>query len=135
MSSAVPLAADRRTTRHSGIQSEDVVQTVLDVLDDADCRQILETTADDPMTASELSTECGLPLSTTYRKLDMLTEAGFLAERTRVRLSGKHTSEYSRIFEGVTISSGPGGGLELRVSRRDGIQRSGIGLSADEIGG
>ncbi|MEF8856503.1 MAG: ArsR family transcriptional regulator, partial [Haloplanus sp.] len=60
---------------------------------------------------------CDLPLSTTYRKLDELTEAGLLAERTRLCPDGKHASEYVRVVEEVLVDAGAG--FELTISRRD----------------
>lgn len=52
------------------------VESLFDILDDADCRSILRTTSEGALSASELSEECDIPLSTTYRKLESLTEAG-----------------------------------------------------------
>lgn len=91
------------------------VEEVLAALDDADCRAILDATSGEALSASELSEACDLPLSTTYRKLDLLTDAGLLEERTRIRQSGKHANEYSRLVEEVLVSVGADGGLELRV--------------------
>ena len=56
-----PLAADHPQ-----------LQVVLDALDDPECRTIIEQ-MEAPMTAKELSENCDVPLSTTYRKLDLLT--------------------------------------------------------------
>ncbi|QLC34896.1 helix-turn-helix transcriptional regulator (plasmid) [Halarchaeum sp. CBA1220] len=94
------------------------VQDVLDVLDDADCQAILEATSADARSASELAERCDIPLSTVYRKLEALTDAGFLAERTRVRRSGRHANEYERCVEEVTLSVDGDGSFALRVERR-----------------
>jgi len=51
-------------------------ETVLTALDDSDCRALLEATADGALTAAELIDRCDVPRSTTYRKLDQLTEPG-----------------------------------------------------------
>lgn len=76
---------------------------VLDALDDEDCRAFV-TRLETPMTASELSEACDVPLSTTYRKLDLLTEASLLAERTEIRRDGQHTTRYAVDFETVRIT-------------------------------
>ncbi|MFB6097483.1 MAG: helix-turn-helix domain-containing protein [Haloferacaceae archaeon] len=76
---------------------------VLTALNDTDCRRILEATAAEALTASELAEACDLPLSTTYRKVDLLTDAGLLSERVRLRTSGKHPSEYRRSFDDVVV--------------------------------
>lgn len=95
------------------------VEEVLAALDDADCRAILDATSGEALSASELSEACDLPLSTTYRKIDMLADTGLLEERTRIRQSGKHANEYSRLVEEVLVSVGTDGGLELRVMECD----------------
>lgn len=75
---------------------------VLDALQDEDCRAFV-TRLETPMTASELSEACDVPLSTTYRKLDILTEASLLAERTEIRKDGQHTTRYAVDFQTVQI--------------------------------
>lgn len=100
------------------IVAESAVQQLLNALDDADCRAILDATREQALTAKEVSEAHDLPLSTTYRKLDLLTEAGLLEERTRIRRSGKHASEYTRLVDDVVISLGPRGETEVRVSQR-----------------
>lgn len=78
------------------------LQSVLDALDDEDCRRIIEVLTD-PMTAKEISEGCDMPLSTTYRKLDLLTEASLLSERTVIQSDGHHTTQYEIAFERVEI--------------------------------
>ncbi|MDS0282889.1 helix-turn-helix domain-containing protein [Haloarcula onubensis] len=77
--------------------------TVLDALDDEDCRKIVGT-LDEPMTASEVSEASGVPLSTTYRKLELLTDAALLHEGVEVRADGQHASRYAVDFEAVVIA-------------------------------
>jgi DNA-binding transcriptional ArsR family regulator len=79
-------------------------QTLFEALRDADSRAILDETGSEALSAKEISEACDLPLSSTYRKLDTLTEAGLLEERTRIRQSGKHPSEYIRAVEEVVVS-------------------------------
>lgn len=76
---------------------------VLDALDDEDCREIVSV-LERPMTASEISEASGVPLSTTYRKLELLTDASLLYEGVDVRPDGQHTSRYMIDFEEVVIS-------------------------------
>lgn len=99
------------------------VETVLGALEDGDCRAILEVTSEDSLTAGEVSDSLDLPLSTAYRKLDTLTEAGLLDEEIRLSRSGKHTSEYVRAVEDVEISMDPDG-IELRLVHRCGADGS-----------
>lgn len=90
--------------------------TILTALEDPDCRALLEATTDEALTASELMERCDVPRSTTYRKLEQLTEAGLLDERVRLSTDGKHASEYRRTFEDVTISLEESGGLTVGLS-------------------
>lgn len=78
------------------------LETVLDALDDAECRRIVRQ-LDEPMSASQISDQCDIPSSTTYRKLDMLTAASILSEQTTIRQDGHHTSEYVVAFEAVSV--------------------------------
>lgn len=92
-------------------------ETVLAALDDPDCRTLLEATTDEALTAQELADRCEVPRSTTYRKVEQLTEAGLLEESVRLRTDGKHASEYRRSFEDVTISLSAGDGFEVGISQ------------------
>lgn len=112
-----PVSSPRHT-EPATVADEETVQSVLDALDDADCRRILAATDGDARSASELAESCDIALSTTYRKLDTLTDLGLLSEQLRVRRSGAHTSEYRRAVDDVTVSVSATG-VELRVARRD----------------
>lgn len=101
------------------VVNERSIQELLDVLDDADCRAILDATSDTALSANEVSETCELPLSTAYRKLDLLTNTELLDERTRIRRSGKHASEYSRSVSDVVVSISNHGEIELEVSHRE----------------
>ncbi|QRY22563.1 MULTISPECIES: helix-turn-helix domain-containing protein [unclassified Halobacterium] len=79
------------------------LQDVLDALDDAGCRDIIEA-LDEPRTAKEISDRSGVPMSTTYRKLDLLTDAALLEERAVLQDDGHHTTEYVVAFEDVVIT-------------------------------
>lgn len=103
-------------------------EAVLEILNDSDCRAILAATSEEARSATELSECCELPLSTAYRKLDRLTEAGVLVERTRVRLSGKHASEYRRAVEGVRVTISEGGEMELTITRGGDGDRTAVEL-------
>jgi len=92
------------------------LQAVLDALDDPDCRAII-TELDAPMTASELSDAADVPLSTTYRKLDLLTEASLLSERTEIRSDGQHTTRYEVAFDDVRIALDEGRSFDVGITR------------------
>lgn len=99
------------------VAGEEDIGSILTALDDADCRTILEELGDDVYrSASELSERCDVPLSTTYRKLELLEEAGLLEERLRIRQSGRHASEYARRVEGVRVAVDGDDGIALELS-------------------
>lgn len=100
------------------LDTEDAVQTVLDAFEDADCRAILDRTSDESLTASEVATACDLPLSTTYRKLKLLTDARLLEEETPISHNGKHATEYRRIVEDVIVSLDSKSETVIRTARK-----------------
>lgn len=91
-------------------------ETVLAALEDPDCRALLEATTDEALTAGELTERCDVPRSTTYRKLEQLTDAGLLEEGVRLSTDGKHASEYRRAVDDITISLGESDGVTLGLS-------------------
>ncbi|NHN61509.1 MULTISPECIES: helix-turn-helix domain-containing protein [Halorussus] len=99
-----------------GVEDAPDLQAVLDALDDPDCRAIVRQ-LDEPMTASEISEAADIPLSTVYRKLDVLTEASLLSELTEVRSDGHHTTRYDVDFEEVSFALTEDRELEVSVSR------------------
>lgn len=106
---------DDGPTTHADAEN---VQNILDALDDADCRTILEATRDATLTVNEISEQYDLPQSTAYRKVDLLADAGLLDESLRVRRSGKHVSEYDCGIEDVTLSV-DASGVALTVDHAD----------------
>lgn len=101
-----------------GGESTDIdSQTIFTALEDPDCRTLLEAASDEAMTAQELTAQCDIPRSTTYRKVELLTESGLLEEQVRLRPDGKHASEYRRAFEEFVVTLSDSNALEVDVSR------------------
>lgn len=92
--------------------------TVLDALNDEDCRRILSR-LDDPLTAAEISDRCEIPLSTVYRKVERLADAALVEERTEIRSDGHHATAYVRDFEAATVRVTDGGEVDVEVADRD----------------
>lgn len=95
-----------------GQDAEPELQDVLDALEDPDCRTIVRQ-LEEPRTARELSEECDMALSTTYRKLELLSNASLVDERTKIRPGGHHTTQYALNFDAVRIALD--GALEFAV--------------------
>jgi DNA-binding transcriptional ArsR family regulator len=102
--------------RERGAEDPPELQTVLDALDDPDCRTIVRRLTE-PMTASDVSEMTDVPLSTTYRKLDLLTEASILEERTEIREGGHHTTNYVLDFESIRIALSDDREFEVSITR------------------
>ncbi|MHB9288854.1 helix-turn-helix domain-containing protein [Halobacteriales archaeon Cl-PHB] len=114
-----PIAAGRdcfSDTAETTLTDATAVDAVLGVLDDADCRAMLEATDDTALSAQELAEACDLAQSTTYRKVEMLDEAGLLDENIRIKPSGKHTSEYSCAVDDLTVDLDAEAGLTVTLS-------------------
>ncbi|QSG05283.1 transcriptional regulator [Halapricum desulfuricans] len=93
------------------------LQDVLDALDDPECRAIIRE-LDEPMTASEISDASDIPLSTTYRKLELLTEASLLSEGVEIRPDGQHASTYELDFKEVVIGVTDDLDFDVSIARR-----------------
>src|SRR6056297_2261447 len=87
-----------------------------DVLDDPACRRIIMELRE-PMTAREIADATDIPLSTLYRKLDLLSEAALVAEQTEIREDGHHTSRYRITVESVNISLTDDGEFLVTIDR------------------
>lgn len=91
-------------------------QAVLAALDDDACRAILEATSEESLTATEVSEQCDIPMSTAYRKVEKLADAELVEERVRINTSGKHATEYRKNFDDVRVSV-DAGEIEIRMTK------------------
>ncbi|WP_458189744.1 ArsR/SmtB family transcription factor [Haladaptatus sp. NG-WS-4] len=91
-------------------------QDVLDALEDPACRRIIME-LNDPMTARELADGTDIPLSTLYRKLDILSDASLVTELTEIREDGHHTSRYRIAIESVNITLDENREFEVAIER------------------
>lgn len=92
------------------------LQEVVDALDDPDCRTIIRV-LEEPMTASEIADATDIPLSTTYRKLSLLSDASLLEEGTEIRADGHHTTIYLVAFDAVRLALDDQREFEVSISR------------------
>jgi predicted transcriptional regulator len=93
---------------------------VLDVLGDEYAREILIATRTRPMTATTIADELDAAPSTVYDRIDDLTAAGFLTERTRRGEDGTHTAEYAARLDKLTVHVADDGfELETDLTDRD----------------
>lgn len=122
------MGGDHETARVEGRHGRTVdsadPQPVLNALKDPDCREILREIADAPSTANECSRTYDIPLSTVYRKLDLMREAGLVDRNPRFLERGKRPDEYVPRVESEDISLGEDGSLTLSVRHEETPQES-----------
>lgn len=84
------------------IQEEEKKDTILEAISDRYSRIILEATLDKPMTALEISTECKIPISTAYRRLQDLHDAKLLRISGSISDDGKKFFMYQSKIRGIS---------------------------------
>lgn len=112
MSSTPSIGTGRREWT---IDDSGEVTDILTVLEDEECRSILAETSQGTYSVNELAEACDIPLSTAYRKVDRLADAGMIEEQIRLSTSGKHTSEYRLAVSDIQIAIGGETGIELSL--------------------
>ncbi|WP_254524349.1 winged helix-turn-helix domain-containing protein [Natrinema caseinilyticum] len=91
-------------------------ECVIAALDDGACREIVAV-LEKPMTVHEVAEVTGRPLSTTYRKLDSLSEAGLVEEVEGIRQERHRKSRYVANFERLSIGFADGNELRVDIDR------------------
>lgn len=97
---------------------ESPLPTVLAVLDDPDCREILRVTTE-PRTPNEIADLCDLPETTLYRKLNQLTTASLIRKQVTVDSETGQMTEYVRSFEGVAVTMDDKGEFNIEIDERE----------------
>lgn len=99
-----------------GNEDAPTMQAVLDALDDPDCRTILKETAQ-PMTAKELTENCGISQSTVYRKLDLLSTATLVREIHSIHPERGRITRYRRDLDDLNISITDDNQFDVAINR------------------
>ena len=87
------------------VNDEPAKQRILTALSDIYSRQILSATIDEPLSALELSKNHGIPITTVYRRLEELVEAGLIAAVKSGRTTdGKWYDLYKSLLLRIDIS-------------------------------
>ena len=96
------------------VQEEATKSALLNVLADRYSRAILESTLEMPKSTIDLSYECGIPISTTYRRVQLLHEHKLLGISGSISQDGKKYFLYkSKIKSIVTCFSN--GTLDVEI--------------------
>jgi DNA-binding transcriptional ArsR family regulator len=94
---------------------------ILDAVSDETSRRILNSTLAKGKSVEEMANEIDVPLSTVYRHVHKLKEAGLMSERIGVTRAGSKHALYRSILSGMTLALGPGG-LHVGMTPNEGIQ-------------
>ena len=106
-----------RSMTERSVSEEPDLATVVDLLDDEHVRSILAATSAEPLSATELSERCDVSPSSIYRRVERLTEADLLDDRTRPRSDGHHETVYVAALDRFELEVGDGD-IEWTVERR-----------------
>jgi len=79
---------------------------VFEVLGNERSRAILGAVGREALTASEIAETVTIPISTVYRHLETLTEAGLLEESIRIDPRGRNRKEYARDVNSLSVRLG-----------------------------
>ena len=71
------------------VEQEEKIQVILEIMADRYSRDLLRTTRDLPKSAFRISQETGIPISTVYRRIQKLQDAGVVRVSGEINLEGK----------------------------------------------
>ncbi len=74
------------------IEEDDKKQVILEIISDKYCRGILTATMEKPKSATEITSDTGIPISTVYRRLQTLHD------NKLVRISGSISEDGKKYF-------------------------------------
>lgn len=111
------LIQDDRAPETPESEEPNQLTEVLEALGDATCRVVLRAlrARGVPMTVQELSTAADVSLTSTYRKLDRLTEAGLVEELDELDADGHRRARYRPLVDQVEVELGSADGMEVSL--------------------
>ncbi len=96
------------------IEEEDKKEAILEVMSDKYCRAILENTMEKPKSAMEISAETKIPISTIYRRLQMLHDRKLLGISGSISDDGKKYFLYKSRVKAISTTFN-GSLIEIQV--------------------
>jgi len=96
--------------------SHDEVPAFLQALNDDSCRELLATLDGEAKPVRDLSEECDIPLSTAYRKINLLREAGLIAETNLVNDDNKPLKIFTQNLEAALVTPTADGDVEIEFT-------------------
>ena len=101
----------------NGLVEDREVREIAALLEDEYAHAILIHTAEEEMSAPELSDACEAAVSTIYRRIDRLQEHDLLAERLNLDRNGHHYKMYTARLERITLEL-INGAFEIEITYR-----------------
>ncbi|WP_135303846.1 winged helix-turn-helix domain-containing protein [Haloarcula amylovorans] len=95
---------------------------VFALLDDEYARSLLAATSHEPMTATALSDQCEMSLSTVYRRLEELEACGLVSAELTPDSDGDHTNVYEAQLDELRVELDDGG-FDVRLKTTSATQR------------
>ena len=96
------------------VQEETTKDTLLEILADKYSRTILESTTDMPKSAIDLSNECGIPISTAYRRVQRLHAHKLLGISGSISQDGKKYFLYKSKIKSI-MTCYNNGSIEIEI--------------------
>lgn len=96
------------------VQEEETKSALLEVLADRYSRAILESTLDMPKSTIDLSLECGIPISTTYRRVQLLHQHKLLGISGSISQDGKKYFLYKSKIKSI-VTKFDGGAIDVEI--------------------
>src|SRR5579863_1422659 len=96
------------------VQEETTKDVLLEILADKYSRTILESTIDAPKSAIDITNECGIPISTAYRRVQMLYRHKLLGISGSISQDGKKYFLYKSKVKSI-MTCFNNGSLEVEI--------------------
>jgi hypothetical protein len=96
------------------VQEETTKTVLLEILADKYSRAILESTLDMPKSTIDLSIECGIPISTTYRRVQLLHNHKLLGISGSISEDGKKYFLYKSKIKSI-VTCFKSGSLDVEI--------------------
>jgi hypothetical protein len=96
------------------VQEPSTKEAYLEIIADKYSRSILEATMDMPKSAIDLSSECGIPISTAYRRVQLLHTHKLLGISGSINRDGKKYFLYKSRVKSI-ITCFKNGSLEVEI--------------------
>lgn len=90
------------------IEDSERNDSLLEILSDKYCRTIIEATQDAPKSAMEITSDAKIPISTVYRRIQMLHDNKLLSTSGSITDEGKKLFLYKSKIKGIQCSYNEG---------------------------